>query len=49
MSYFSVGSEILCIARTTKDMVNMVARVNLLLTRIKNKSSELKVVISSNY
>ena len=35
--YASIGSEIVCIARTTTDLINMVKRVNLLLLRMKSK------------
>ena len=40
MFYVSTVSEILCISKGTKDMVNMVARVNLL------KGSEYIPIIS---
>ena len=37
--YALVGSEILRIAGTTTDLINMVARVNLLLIRMKKQGS----------
>ena len=44
--YTSVGSEILRIARTATDLINMVIRVDLLLTRMKKQKSECVRIIS---
>ena len=38
--YASVGSEILCIARTTTDLINTVTRVNPFLIQMKKQGSE---------
>ena len=43
--YGSIGSEILRIAKTKTHLFNMVARVNLLLTRTKKQGSESTYII----
>ena len=44
--YALVGSEILRIAGTTTDLINMVARVNLLLIRMKKQGNECAHITS---
>ena len=43
--YASISSEILRIARTTSELINMVTRVNLLLIRMKKQGSEYTRII----
>ena len=45
--YASIDSEILCIVRTTIDLINMVELVNLLLVKMKKQGSECTLIISS--
>lgn len=44
-SKISVGSETLCISRTTTDLINVVKPVNLLLIRMKKKQGSEYVCI----
>ena len=43
--YASIASEILLIARTTTDLINMLKRVNLLLIQKKKQGSECPHII----
>ena len=43
--YASIASEILLIARTTADLINMLKRVNLLLIQKKKQGSECPCII----
>lgn len=43
--YASVGSKILCTARKTTDLTNMLTRVNLLLIRMDKEGSECISII----